>query len=50
MAAMGHDCPSLPLDIKFPFQNKSILNKLNLINETTHQLGQQIKKNLQVKV
>ena len=49
MAAMDHDGPSLPLDLKFPFQNKSILIKLNLINETTNQLGQQIKNNMQVK-
>ena len=33
MAAMVHGGPSLPLDFKFPFQNKSILIKLNLINE-----------------
>ena len=50
VAAMGHDGPSLPLDFKFPFQNKSILIKLNLINETTNQLGHQIKSNMQVKV
>ena len=50
IAAMGHDGPSLPLDFKFPFQNKSILIKLNLINETTNQLGQQIKNNMQMKV
>ena len=50
MAAMGHDGSSLLLDFKFPFQNKSILIKLNLINETTNQLGQQIKNNIQVKV
>ena len=34
MAAMGHDGPSLPFDLKFPFQNKSILIKSNLINKT----------------
>ena len=34
MAAMGHDGPSLPFDFKFPFQNKSILIKSNLINKT----------------
>ena len=50
MAAMGHDGSSLLLDFKFPFQNKSILIKLNLINEMTNQLGQQIKNNIQVKV
>ena len=44
MAAMGHDGPSLPFDFKFPFQNKSILIKLNLINKTTNKLGQQMKK------
>ena len=33
MAVMGHDGPSLPFDFKFPFQNKSILIKSNLINE-----------------
>ena len=50
MAAMGHDGLLLPLDFKFPFQNKSVLIKLNLINETTNQLAQQIKSNMQVKV
>ena len=50
MAAMGHDGSSLPLDFKFSFQNKSALIKLNLINETTNQLGQQIKSNMQLKV
>ena len=50
VAAMGHDGPSLPLDFKFPFQNKSILIKLNLINKTTNKLGQQMKNNMQVKV
>ena len=44
MAAMGHDGPSLPFDFKFPFQNKSILIKLNLINKMTNQLGKQMKK------
>ena len=39
MAAMGHDGSSLPFDFKFPFQNKGILIKLNLINKTTNQLG-----------
>ena len=38
MAVMGHDCP--PLHFKFPFQNKSILIKLilvqsNMINSRT---------------
>ena len=47
---MGHDDSSLLLDFKFQFQNNSILIKLNLINETTNQLGQQIKNNIQVKV
>ena len=47
---MGHDGSSLPLHFKFPFQNKSVLIKLNLINETTNQLAQQIKSNMQVKV
>ena len=49
MAAMGHDDQSMPLDFKFPFQNKSILIKLNLINKMTNQLGQQMKSNMQVK-
>ena len=49
MAAMGHDDPSMPLDFKFPFQNKRILIKLNLINKMTNQLGQQMKSNMQVK-
>ena len=43
MAVMGHDGPSLPFDLKFPFQNDSILVKSNLINEMTNQLGQQMK-------
>ena len=47
---MGHDDSSLLLDFKFQFQNNSILIKLNLINETTNQLEQQIKNNIQVKV
>ena len=34
MAAMAHDGPSLPFDFKFPFQNKNILIKSNLINKT----------------
>ena len=46
MAAMSHDDPSLPFDFKFPFQNKSILIKSNLINKTR----QQMKNNIQVKV
>ena len=46
MAAMGHDDPSLPFDFKFPFQNKSILIKTNLINKPR----QQMKNNIQVKV
>ena len=50
MAAMGYDGPSLPLDLKFLFQNNSILIKLNLINKTTNQLGQEMKNNMQVKV
>ena len=50
MAATGHDGPSLPFDFKFPFQNKIILIKLNLINKTTNKLGQQMKNNMQVKV
>ena len=42
MAVMGHDGPSLPFDFKFPFENvfKSILIKLNLINEMITELGQ----------
>ena len=40
---MGHDGPSLPFDFKFPFQNKKISIKLNLINEITNQLEQQMK-------
>ena len=47
---MGYDGPSLPFDFKFPFQNKSILIKSNLINEMTNQLGQQMKSKMQVKV
>ena len=50
MAAMGHDGSLLTLDFKFPFQNENALIKSNLINETTNQLGQQIKSNMQVKV
>ena len=50
MAVMGHDDPSLPFDLKFPFQNKSILIKSNLINEMTNQPGQQMKHKMQVKV
>ena len=50
MAAMSHDGSLLTLDFKFPFQNENVLIKSNLINETTNQLGQQIKSNMQVKV
>ena len=49
MAAMGHNGPSSPFDFKFPFQNKSILIKSNLINKMTNQL-KQMKNNIQVKV
>ena len=35
MAAMGHDGRSLSFNFKFPFQNKSVLIKSNLINEMT---------------
>ena len=35
MAIMGLDDPSLPFDFKFPFQDKSISIKSNLINEMT---------------
>ena len=41
---------SLPFGFKFPFQNKSILIKSNLINETTNQLEQQMKSKMQGKV
>ena len=47
---MAHDDPSLPFDFKFPFQNKSILIKSNLINEMTNQREQQMKNKVQVKV
>ena len=50
MAVMGHDGPSLPFNFMFPFQNKSILIKSNLINEITDQLRQQMKNKMQVKV
>ena len=50
MAVMNHDGLSLPFDFKFPFQNKSILIKSNLINEMTNQLEQQMKSKMQVKV
>ena len=40
MAGIDHDGPLLPLDFEFPFQNKSILIKLNLINKMTNQLEQ----------
>ena len=40
----------LPFDFKFPFQNKSILIKSNLINEITNQLEQQMKGKRQGKV
>ena len=50
MAVMGHDGVSLPFDFKFPFQNKSILIKSDLINEMTNQLEQQMKSKMQVKV
>ena len=43
---MGHDGRSLPFDFKFPFQNKRVLIKSNLLNEVTHQLGQQIKNKM----
>ena len=46
MAAMDHDGPSLPFDFKFPFQNKTILIKSNLIIKPR----QQMKNNIQVKV
>ena len=41
MPIMGHDGhgPQLPFDFKFPFQNKSISIKSNLVNEMTNQLG-----------
>ena len=45
-AVMGHDGPSLPFAFNFPFQNKSILIKSNLINEMTNQLGQQMKNKM----
>ena len=43
MVVIGYDGSSMPFDFKFPFQNKSILMKSNLVNEMTNQLGQQIK-------
>ena len=46
MVVMSHDGPSLPFDFKFPFQNKSILIKLNLINKMTNHLRQQIKNKM----
>ena len=46
MAAIDHDGPSLPFDFKFPFQNKTILIKSNLIIKPR----QQMKNNIQVKV
>ena len=46
MAALGDDGPSAPFDFKFPFQNKSVLIKSNLINEMTNQLGQQMKNKM----
>ena len=48
MAVMGHDSrgPSLSFDFKFPFQNKSISIKSNMINEMTYQLGQQMKNKI----
>ena len=51
LAVMSYDGPSLPFDFKFPFQNKSILIKSTLINEmSNHQLGQQMKNKMQVKL
>ena len=47
---MGHDGPSLPFDFKFPFQNKSILIKSNLIQEMTNQLGKRINNKMQVSI
>ena len=44
MAAMGHDGPSLTFDFRFPFQNKSILIKSNLINKTRQQMKNTIQK------
>ena len=49
MAIMGHG-PPLPFDFKFPFQNKCISIKSNLVNEMTNQLGQQMKNKMYVKV
>ena len=46
VAVMAHDGPSLPFDFKFPFQNKSVLIKSNLINELTNQLGQHMKNKM----
>ena len=50
MEEIGHDGPSLSFDFKFPFQNKSILITLNMINEMTNQLRQQTKNKMQVRV
>ena len=50
MEEIGHDGPSLSFDFKFPFQNKSILITLNMINEMTNQLRQQMKNKMQVRV
>ena len=49
MGLDGHG-PQLPFDFKFPFQNKSISIKSNLVNEMTNQLGQQMKNKMYVKV
>ena len=37
MVTMDQNDASLPIDFKFPFQNKSILFKTNLINKMTNQ-------------
>ena len=51
MTVMACDGPSLPFDLKFPFENafKSILIKSNLINEMLNQLRQQLKNKIQAK-
>ena len=46
MAVLGDDGPSAPFDFKFPFENKSVLIKSNLMNDMTNQLGQQMKNKI----
>ena len=46
MAVLGDDGPLAPFDFKFPFENKSVLIKSNLMNDMTNQLGQQMKNKI----